>query len=143
MFFSIVNLLLSLFQLRMAQEGLSWILMIVALCILLLLYIIFTFFCLRRLCNRRGGMVRHLLNYLWHTLITNPSSRSFQNQAPEKQKKSDCDAEPGTPGVYSPARLLQLVTRLRSRPKMHFKHRLLNYTLSTRVKIMTIDALQI
>ena len=127
----------------MAQEGLSWILMIVALCILLLLYIIFTFFCLRRLCNRRGGMVRHLLNVLWHTLITNPSSRSFQNQAPEKQKKSDCDAEPGTPGVYSPARLLQLVTRLRSRPKMHFKYRLLNYTLSTRVKIMTIDALQI
>jgi len=62
------------------EEGLSWILMIVALCILLLLYIIFTFFCLRRLCNRRGGM------------------------APEKQKKSDCDAEPGTPGVYSPAR---------------------------------------
>merc|ERR1712025_1060499 len=45
-----------------------------------LLYIIFTYFCLRRLCNRRGGM------------------------APEKQKKSDCDAEPGTPGVYSPAR---------------------------------------
>jgi len=62
------------------EEGLSWILMIVALCILLLLYIIFTYFCLRRLCNRRGGM------------------------APEKQKKSDCDAEPGTPGVYSPAR---------------------------------------
>ena len=27
-----------------------------------------------------------------------------ENQAPEKQKKSDCDAEPGTPGVYSPAR---------------------------------------
>merc|ERR1712062_966297 len=30
------------------EEGLS--------CILMLLYIIFTFFCLRRLCNRRGGM---------------------------------------------------------------------------------------
>ena len=43
------------------QEGLSWILMIVALCILLLLYIIFTYFCLRRLCNRRGGMVDIIL----------------------------------------------------------------------------------
>ena len=35
----------------------------------------------------------------------NPSPQLFKNQAPEKQKKSDCDAEPGTPGVYSPARL--------------------------------------
>ena len=53
LFISIVTFL----KISPFQEGLSWILMIVALCILLLLYIIFTFFCLKRLCNRRGGMV--------------------------------------------------------------------------------------
>jgi len=59
------------------RDLLMLILMILALTVLLLLYILVTAFCLRRLCNKSGRLdVR-------------------------KQKGSQADAEPGTPGVYS------------------------------------------
>jgi hypothetical protein len=62
------------------QDLLTWILMIIALTVLLLLYILATTFCLRRLCHKSGRL------------------------DPSKQRGSNADPEPGTPGVYSPGR---------------------------------------